>query len=53
MPSTLVSPLRQKPLSEPAKQFRDDVLAGLHAPTRAIPSKYFYDQRGSALFDKI
>ena len=53
MPSTLVSPLRQKPLSEAAKQFRDDVLAGLHAPTRAIPSKYFYDQRGSALFDKI
>ena len=53
MPSTLVSPSGQKPLSEAAKQFRYDLLTGLNAPTQAIPSKYFYDQRGSALFDQI
>ncbi|MCP4193323.1 MAG: L-histidine N(alpha)-methyltransferase, partial [Planctomycetaceae bacterium] len=53
MPSTLLSPLGQKPLSKAAKQFRDDVLRGLNSPTRAIPSKYFYDQRGSLLFDQI
>lgn len=53
MPSTLLSPEGQKPLSETSKQFRDDVLKGLNASTRAIPSKYFYDQRGSLLFDQI
>ncbi len=53
MPSTLLSPLGQKPLSKAAKQFQDDVLRGLNSPTRAIPSKYFYDQRGSLLFDQI
>jgi dimethylhistidine N-methyltransferase len=53
MASSLLSPVGRKPLSEAAKQFRDDVLKGLNAPTRAIPSKYFYDQCGSLLFDQI
>src|SRR3954454_3540894 len=33
--------------------FRRDVLAGLSAPTRAIPARWFYDRRGSELFEKI
>ena len=53
MPTTLMPPLGKKPLSGAAKQFRRDVLEGLNAPKPAIPSKYFYDQRGSALFDQI
>jgi len=30
-----------------------DVLAGMTAPQKTIPSKYFYDERGSRLFEKI
>lgn len=33
--------------------FRHDVLAGLSQAARAIPAKYLYDARGSALFDSI
>jgi dimethylhistidine N-methyltransferase len=33
--------------------FRDDVLRGLAATQKAIPPKYFYDERGSALFERI
>ena len=33
--------------------FRDDVIAGLSASPRRISSKYFYDRRGSELFDQI
>ena len=33
--------------------FRRDVLAGLAEAPRAIPAKYLYDARGSALFDAI
>ena len=33
--------------------FLDEVKAGLAQPQKAIPSKFFYDQRGSALFDQI
>lgn len=36
-----------------ARTFLDDVLAGLRATPKAIPSKYFYDERGSRLFDRI
>jgi L-histidine Nalpha-methyltransferase len=32
---------------------RADVLAGLSATPKTIPPKYFYDERGSALFDEI
>ena len=32
---------------------RQEVLAGLAARPRAIPPKFFYDERGSALFDQI
>ena len=33
--------------------FRADVLAGLAEPTPAIPARWFYDRRGSELFDDI
>ncbi|HEU0135620.1 MAG TPA: L-histidine N(alpha)-methyltransferase [Allosphingosinicella sp.] len=38
-------------IADPA--FRDDVLAGLAAPVRAIPARWFYDRRGSELFEAI
>jgi len=34
-------------------EFRDAVLAGLDSKPRAIPAKFLYDARGSALFDAI
>jgi dimethylhistidine N-methyltransferase len=33
--------------------FKTDVLAGLVGPRRAIPARWFYDERGSELFDDI
>lgn len=36
-----------------ADQFRADVLAGLAAPRKRLPCKYFYDEVGSELFERI
>jgi L-histidine N-alpha-methyltransferase len=37
-----------------AARMAEDVRAGLQAqPLPELPSKYFYDDRGSALFDEI
>jgi dimethylhistidine N-methyltransferase len=33
--------------------FLDDVIAGLSRPQKELPPKYFYDERGSALFEAI
>ncbi len=33
--------------------FRAEVLAGLQSFEKTLPCKYFYDQRGSQLFDQI
>jgi len=38
-------------LADPA--FRDDVLAGLTQPQKAIPARWFYDHAGSELFEAI
>jgi dimethylhistidine N-methyltransferase len=38
-------------LADPA--FRADVLAGLSARPRALPARWFYDRRGSELFEEI
>jgi L-histidine N-alpha-methyltransferase len=35
------------------KAFYEDVVAGLSQPQKSIPPKYFYDERGSELFDAI
>src|SRR5204863_9672227 len=36
-----------------AASFLDDVLTGLAARRKALPPKYFYDERGSRLFEAI
>jgi len=36
-----------------AQQMADDVRAGLTATPKSLPPKYFYDARGSELFDEI
>lgn len=33
--------------------FFDDVIEGLSRPTKSIPCKWFYDEKGSILFEKI
>lgn len=38
---------------EPEQQFRADVLRGLQAERKELPSKYFYDSPGSQLFEQI
>ena len=44
-----VRKLRATPLHD----FRTDVLAGLGGPRKSLPCKYFYDARGTELFDAI
>jgi dimethylhistidine N-methyltransferase len=33
--------------------FHEEVLSGLQKPQKELPSKYFYDERGSHLFERI
>ncbi|MFQ5701175.1 MAG: L-histidine N(alpha)-methyltransferase [Acidobacteriota bacterium] len=50
------APLRALRLQEDAPGvdvFRGDVLAGLRCERKQIPYKYLYDERGSALFERI
>ena len=42
--------LDQEPCTE---SFLDEVLLGLQQSPKTLPCKYFYDQRGSQLFDQI
>ncbi|WP_101258055.1 L-histidine N(alpha)-methyltransferase [Streptomyces barkulensis] len=44
---------RRLPEHHLADSLRADVLAGLTAPPRTLPPKWFYDARGSKLFDEI
>ncbi|HEV7156892.1 MAG TPA: ergothioneine biosynthesis protein EgtB [Caulobacteraceae bacterium] len=37
----------------PEEEFRADVVAGLGAPRKRLPPKWFYDAAGSALFEAI
>jgi len=37
----------------PADSFREDVIEGLSRSRKALPPKYFYDARGSKLFEAI
>jgi dimethylhistidine N-methyltransferase len=41
------------PRWSPASSITRDALAGLTAVQKSLPCKYFYDRRGSALFEKI
>jgi len=47
--------IRAQPLSDlgPQPEFRQSVLRGLSAAHKSLECKYFYDERGSALFDEI
>jgi len=40
-------------LHPPAGDFKADVMAGLSKPQKALQPKYFYDQAGSKIFDRI
>ncbi len=51
MPDTTTS-IRHDP-SASTESFREDVLSGLRGSPRSLPCKHFYDQRGSALFERI
>lgn len=46
------APLHSAPARD-AAQFRHDVWTGLAQPQKTLPCKYFYDARGSALFEAI
>jgi dimethylhistidine N-methyltransferase len=52
MPSSDVHAPLQGPVVS-SDEFRADVLAGLTAHPKRIPPKYFYDARGSRLFERI
>ena len=50
MPFTLTDHLAG---DDPAAALRADVLAGLTATPKTLPPRWFYDERGSELFDEI
>jgi dimethylhistidine N-methyltransferase len=47
------SALRAPRAIEPANEFAAEVIAGLTAKPKRLPPKYFYDQAGSGLFERI
>jgi dimethylhistidine N-methyltransferase len=51
--STLVRKPRARAVSDAEREFAEDVLAGLSAEPKRVPPKYFYDKRGSQLFERI
>jgi L-histidine Nalpha-methyltransferase len=50
---TSPSPVAATIASNAAREFLHDVLRGLSRRPRSIPCKYFYDQRGAVLFERI
>jgi len=46
-------PLELCDLAPERASFLADVLAGLTSPRKTLPCKYLYDERGSALFERI
>jgi L-histidine Nalpha-methyltransferase len=44
---------RMREVGEVSATFLEDVIAGLSGSPKRLPCKYFYDQRGSELFDRI
>src|SRR5258708_10256598 len=43
----------QRTSTAESSDFLADVIAGLSSNPRTLPCKYFYDERGAALFQKI
>ena len=52
MPANLATPVVAYQSSE-SEDSLGEILAGLNAPQKHISPKYFYDERGSELFDQI
>jgi uncharacterized SAM-dependent methyltransferase len=52
---TLMTPIQptQDDATSVSSRFLEDVLRGLSAPRKTLPSKYFYDGEGSRLFEAI
>lgn len=48
-----IAPVELIDLRPVQADFLDDVLAGLRKLQKELPAKYFYDQRGSQLFEEI
>jgi dimethylhistidine N-methyltransferase len=46
-------PFELRDLAPERTRFLADVVDGLTQPRKSLPCKYFYDERGSALFDRI
>jgi len=46
-------PFELRDLAPERDRFLADVLEGLTRPRKSLPCKYFYDERGSALFERI
>jgi dimethylhistidine N-methyltransferase len=54
MPAHPLTATQSAPKMAPASSdFLADVIAGLSSNPRTLPCKYFYDERGAALFQKI
>ena len=45
--------MRLRDFGPPIESFRREVLTGLRRSDKELPCKFFYDERGSALFDEI
>jgi len=56
-PAMIANPLTSAPpvasVPSAGSDFLSDVIAGLSSEPRTLPCKYFYDERGAALFQKI
>lgn len=52
-PRTVRRPRALKDLTPEARHLLDELLTGLKDTPKRIPPKYFYDDRGSKLFDRI
>src|SRR2546425_9416166 len=54
MTANSTTAVQPAPGAPPASSdFLTDVIAGLSSEPRTLPCKYFYDERGAALFQKI
>jgi dimethylhistidine N-methyltransferase len=51
--STVVRKPRPRPVGDTESAFAEDVLAGLLAEPKHVAPKYFYDPKGSELFERI